>query len=153
MISSKASPAGPAPTCTHGCYTGAPTITKLNPYSKPSLALYERPVGRTAACSACCPARKDSCDRHRGLRPGNLTSVKRTVEHLGYAYSVTSDPSVIERSDRIILPGVRNFKATTALSVNVSGKRLTVRSQWAPRCSATAWARSGYSSAPTKLQE
>jgi glutamine amidotransferase len=49
---------------------------------------------------------------------GNITSVKRAVEHLGYAGVVTSDPEVIEHADRIILPGVGNFHATSALSAN-----------------------------------
>lgn len=49
---------------------------------------------------------------------GNITSVKRAVVHLGHECTVTSDSAVIERSDRIILPGVGNFKATAILSVN-----------------------------------
>ncbi len=49
---------------------------------------------------------------------GNLTSVKRAVEHLGHACTITSDPTAIESSDRIIVPGVGHFKATTALSSN-----------------------------------
>jgi imidazole glycerol-phosphate synthase subunit HisH len=49
---------------------------------------------------------------------GNITSVKRAVEHLGHACTVTSDPAVIERANRIVLPGVGNFQATAALSVN-----------------------------------
>jgi imidazole glycerol-phosphate synthase subunit HisH len=46
---------------------------------------------------------------------GNITSVKRAVEHLGYRGIVTSDKAVIESSDRIIVPGVGNFCATAAL--------------------------------------
>ena len=49
---------------------------------------------------------------------GNITSVKRAVEHLGHPSVVTSDPAVIETSDRIIVPGVGNFQATTVLSAN-----------------------------------
>ncbi len=48
---------------------------------------------------------------------GNITSVKRAVEHLGQPCTVTSDPSVIERCDRVIVPGVGHFQTTTALSV------------------------------------
>lgn len=46
---------------------------------------------------------------------GNITSVKRAVEHLGYTGIVTSERGVIESSDRIIVPGVGNFRATAAL--------------------------------------
>lgn len=46
---------------------------------------------------------------------GNITSVRRAVEHLGHASCVTSEKSVIESSDRIIVPGVGNFQATRAL--------------------------------------
>ena len=49
---------------------------------------------------------------------GNITSVKRAVEHLGHACTVTSDPSAIESSDRIIVPGVGNFRATAELFSN-----------------------------------
>lgn len=47
---------------------------------------------------------------------GNITSVKRALEHLGHAAVVTSDKGVIESADRIVVPGVGNFHATTALS-------------------------------------
>ena len=49
---------------------------------------------------------------------GNITSVKRAIEHLGHACTVTSDPAFIEVADRIIVPGVGNFRATTALCAN-----------------------------------
>jgi glutamine amidotransferase len=49
---------------------------------------------------------------------GNITSVKHALEHLGHACAVTSDPVAIDRSDRVILPGVGNFRATKALSTN-----------------------------------
>jgi glutamine amidotransferase len=37
---------------------------------------------------------------------GNLTSVARAVTHLGFTCKVTSDSAEIERSERIIFPGV-----------------------------------------------
>lgn len=49
-------------------------------------------------------------------RAGNITSVKRAVEHLGYASVVTCDPAVAEKADRIIVPGVGHFRSTTELS-------------------------------------
>lgn len=47
---------------------------------------------------------------------GNITSVKRAVEHHGRPCTVTNDPSVIDRCDRVIVPGVGHFQTTTALS-------------------------------------
>ena len=47
---------------------------------------------------------------------GNLASVRKAFEHLGYASVITSDPGVIARADKIVLPGVGNFAATAALS-------------------------------------
>jgi glutamine amidotransferase len=47
---------------------------------------------------------------------GNITSVRRALEHLGHACAVTCDPDTIKHADRLILPGVGNFRATQALS-------------------------------------
>jgi imidazole glycerol-phosphate synthase subunit HisH len=47
---------------------------------------------------------------------GNTASVKRAIEHLGHSCVVSADVEVIVRSDRIIVPGVGNFRATSALS-------------------------------------
>ena len=49
-------------------------------------------------------------------RAGNVTSVKRAVEHLGHECIVTADPALIERAERVIVPGVGHFSATTAFS-------------------------------------
>jgi|SaaInlStandDraft_1057018.scaffolds.fasta_scaffold57366_2 imidazole glycerol-phosphate synthase subunit HisH len=37
---------------------------------------------------------------------GNLASVARAVEHLGFQPTVTRDPSVLRSSDKVIFPGV-----------------------------------------------
>lgn len=37
---------------------------------------------------------------------GNLTSVKRAVDHLGYESQVTQDPEIILAADRVVFPGV-----------------------------------------------
>ena len=47
---------------------------------------------------------------------GNLASVKKAFDHLGYESAITADPAAIARADKIVLPGVGNFEATTALS-------------------------------------
>lgn len=40
---------------------------------------------------------------------GNLRSVQNTLEELDAVHVVTSDPSVIDRAEKIILPGVGHF--------------------------------------------
>lgn len=47
---------------------------------------------------------------------GNLASVKKAFDHLGYESEVTADPDKIERASKVVLPGVGNFEATAALS-------------------------------------
>jgi glutamine amidotransferase len=47
---------------------------------------------------------------------GNLTSVKKAFDHLGVEAAITSDPVTIARASKVVLPGVGNFEATTALS-------------------------------------
>jgi len=46
---------------------------------------------------------------------GNLTSVKKAMEYLGYPCVVTSHPHEVELADKIILPGVGHFSATSNL--------------------------------------
>jgi len=49
-------------------------------------------------------------------KAGNLTSVLKALQHLGAEPVVTdSDLSVIERAERIVLPGVGHFAATERL--------------------------------------
>jgi imidazole glycerol-phosphate synthase subunit HisH len=47
---------------------------------------------------------------------GNLASVKKAFDHLGHESVVTSNHAEIARASKIVLPGVGNFEATTALS-------------------------------------
>jgi glutamine amidotransferase len=48
-------------------------------------------------------------------RAGNLTSVKKALDHLHADAIVTNDPAVVARADKIILPGVGHFSATSIL--------------------------------------
>jgi len=48
-------------------------------------------------------------------RAGNLTSVKKALDHLRGDAVVTRDPGVVARADKIILPGVGHFSATVIL--------------------------------------
>ena len=47
---------------------------------------------------------------------GNLASVKKAFDHLGYESTITADAAEIAGASEIVLPGVGNFEATTALS-------------------------------------
>ncbi len=49
-------------------------------------------------------------------RAGNLASVKKAFDHLGFESAITSDPEKIARAGKVVLPGVGNFEATIALS-------------------------------------
>jgi imidazole glycerol-phosphate synthase subunit HisH len=39
-------------------------------------------------------------------KAGNLTSVRRALDHLGIACQITADPELVRRADKIIFPGV-----------------------------------------------
>ncbi|MDD3801634.1 MAG: imidazole glycerol phosphate synthase subunit HisH [Desulfuromonas thiophila] len=41
---------------------------------------------------------------------GNLRSVQKAFEHLGFSASVSADPRAIERAERLVLPGVGAFR-------------------------------------------
>ena len=46
---------------------------------------------------------------------GNLTSVRKAFEALGQAAEITSDAQRVLRAEKIVVPGVGHFGATTAL--------------------------------------
>jgi len=46
---------------------------------------------------------------------GNLTSVKKAFDYLDAPAVVTSDPGVVAKAEKIVLPGVGHFCATRAL--------------------------------------
>jgi glutamine amidotransferase len=46
---------------------------------------------------------------------GNLTSVKKALDHLRADSVITRDPEVVARAAKIILPGVGHFSATNVL--------------------------------------
>ncbi len=49
-------------------------------------------------------------------RAGNLVSVKKAVDRLGFTCAITSDPAVVERAEKVIVPGVGHFAATATLT-------------------------------------
>jgi len=48
-------------------------------------------------------------------RAGNLSSVKKALDHLHVDAAITSDPELVAQADKIILPGVGHFSATAVL--------------------------------------
>jgi len=48
-------------------------------------------------------------------KAGNLTSVLKTLRHLGVETVVTDEPGPVETAERIVLPGVGHFQATERL--------------------------------------
>jgi imidazole glycerol-phosphate synthase subunit HisH len=57
-------------------------------------------------------------------RAGNLTSVKKALDHLCADAVVTREPDVVAQADKIILPGVGHFSATDIL--DQSGLRAAI---------------------------
>jgi len=51
-------------------------------------------------------------------RAGNLTSVKKALDHLGVKCEITSDPEVVTSAAKIILPGVGHFSVTKMLDAS-----------------------------------
>ena len=49
-------------------------------------------------------------------RAGNLTSVKKALDRVGADSVVTSDPDVVVSAEKIVLPGVGHFSATSYLT-------------------------------------
>lgn len=81
---------------------------------------------------------------------GNLTSVKKALEHLGTNGVITGDPVIVSQARKIILPGVGHFAATAALNNglrasmtdaiarNIPFLGICVGMQWMCRCSEEA---------------
>lgn len=47
---------------------------------------------------------------------GNISSVKKALEHLGGSPSVTADPGVIAKAEKIVVPGVGHFSRCQSLN-------------------------------------
>jgi len=48
-------------------------------------------------------------------RAGNLTSVKKALDHLGVECAITRDPDAVAEAEKIVLPGVGHFASTSIL--------------------------------------
>jgi len=86
-------------------------------------------------------------------KAGNLTSVLKTLRHLGAEAVVTdSDLSLVEAADRIVLPGVGHFAATSRLdTTGLTGAIRTAIAKGTPFlgiCVGMQWLYAGSSEAP-----
>lgn len=55
---------------------------------------------------------------------GNISSVKKALEHLGAEAQVTSDPAVIAQAEKIVVPGVGHFSRCQSLNEHLRGPML-----------------------------
>lgn len=86
-------------------------------------------------------------------KAGNLTSVLKTLSHLGAEITVTDDDlSLVESAERIVLPGVGHFAATERLdSTGLTGAIRAAIARGVPFlgiCVGLQWLYSGSTEAP-----
>jgi glutamine amidotransferase len=82
---------------------------------------------------------------------GNISSVKKALEHLSADVQVTSDPSVIAAAEKIIMPGVGHFSRCQALNQNMRAPLLNAIKSGKPFlgiCVGMQWLFAGSTEAP-----
>ena len=89
-------------------------------------------------------------------KAGNLTSVLKALQHLGAEVEVTdTDLALVERAERIVLPGVGHFAATKRLDeTRLTGAIRTAIARGVPFlgiCVGMQWLYSGSTEAPEQL--
>jgi len=60
---------------------------------------------------------------------GNLVSVKKALDWIGRDSVITSDPGLIRKAEKIVLPGVGHFSSTQALNRSGAQKAIEERVQ------------------------
>ena len=82
---------------------------------------------------------------------GNISSVKKSLEHLGAEAWVTSDPSVIAGAEKIVMPGVGHFSRCQSLNEHLRAPVLSVIKSGKPFlgiCVGMQWLFAGSTEAP-----
>ncbi len=82
---------------------------------------------------------------------GNISSVKKALEHLGAETQVTSDPSVIAAAEKIVMPGVGHFSRCQWLNEQLRAPVLDAIKSGKPFlgiCVGMQWLFSGSTEAP-----
>lgn len=50
---------------------------------------------------------------------GNISSVKKALEHIGVEAQVTTDPVIIAKAEKLVVPGVGHFSRCQSLNANL----------------------------------
>jgi imidazole glycerol-phosphate synthase subunit HisH len=82
---------------------------------------------------------------------GNITSVKKALEHLSADAQVTSEPSVINAADKIVVPGVGHFSRCESLNSRLRAPVLEAIAEGKPFlgiCVGMQWLFQGSTEAP-----
>ena len=82
---------------------------------------------------------------------GNISSVKKALEHLGAAAQVTANPEVVAAAQKIVVPGVGHFRRCQALNQNLRVCVLAAISNGKPFlgiCVGMQWLFAGSTEAP-----
>lgn len=82
---------------------------------------------------------------------GNISSVKKALEHLGAGSQVTSDPAAIAAANKIVVPGVGHFSRCQSLNENLRASVLEGISSGKPFlgiCVGMQWLFQGSTEAP-----
>ncbi len=82
---------------------------------------------------------------------GNISSVRKALEHLRAKAQVTSDPSVIAKAEKIIIPGVGHFSRCQSLNENMRSSVLDAIADGKPFlgiCVGMQWLFEGSTEAP-----
>jgi glutamine amidotransferase len=82
---------------------------------------------------------------------GNISSVKKALDHLGVEAQVTDDPSIIAVAEKILVPGVGHFSRCQPLNENLRGPVLEAIAAGKPFlgiCVGMQWLFQGSTEAP-----
>jgi glutamine amidotransferase len=82
---------------------------------------------------------------------GNLSSVKKALEHLGRAAQVTDDPVIIAAAEKIIVPGVGHFSRCQSLNQKLKDsvlKNISAGKPFLGICVGMQWLFQGSTEAP-----
>jgi imidazole glycerol-phosphate synthase subunit HisH len=63
---------------------------------------------------------------------GNISSVKKALEHLGVGAEVTSDPAVIATAEKLVVPGVGHFSRCETLNASLRAPLLQAIAEGKP---------------------
>lgn len=82
---------------------------------------------------------------------GNISSVKKALEHIGASAAVTSDPGVILAAEKIVVPGVGHFCRCQTLNLRMREPLLSAIAKGTPFlgiCVGMQWLFAGSTEAP-----